>query len=590
MKRLAAFASVFLLLWGSLLVPTEPVAAKTISAAVDLRGWLQNKSTLTKGQKAAIQRFVEKQSLAPVEASCIAFHGTTATKSQIKLLKERARSSCNELAKFYFSVGTSHGTRVTQSKSMLSIVRISLKLEEAQESPVASPVLPALPTIPTAAGCQGKGTMLANGLFGVDLRVISALAPNRPLRSSGAFQLTPNGWKYLPGNYAGFIRVEASEGSHSLDTLPSERSAYLSKRVAYTLQINADGSYTVPNGILRNGACDLLVGASPQADERWRAIRSADYKPAFTVSPAVVPVSPILYRAPVSVLKSQAVDFELYPWEGRNVVLLTQGNHHDPITIAKYLEAVDRAWEFYDAMTGRFPKLGPDKSVWSRTYKGKAVIAGIPSLGDVDSAQLMSCGGNGCGAYETLGIELRWQVVESSLQMIEDFDMFDHTIFYELGRSFWNEAKCGPVLNMTQGDTVTPTGFAVLMRYVSMDQIGLTLAPDHEIDGLEFKKSWLKLEEGLHEDKSLNLNSMTSPFFVKGLDRNAIWASLMNRVGEQNGGVQFYSKFFQNCDQLSRTTSSVGALKNLKTLSELASGKNLDSLFVERWRFSEEPR
>jgi hypothetical protein len=586
MKRLAAFASVFLLLWGSVIVPTEPVAAKTISAAVDLRGWLQSKSTLTKAQKAEIQRFVEKQDLAPVEASCIAFHGKTATKSQIKLLKERARSSCLELSKFYFSLGTTYGTRVTQSKSMLSLVRISLKLEDAQEVPVATPPHAVLPTIPPATGCQGKGTMLANGLFGVDLRVVSALSPNRPLRSSGAFQLTSNGWKYLPGNYSGFIRVEAPDGSHALDTLPSERAAFLSKRIPYTLQINADGTYSLPNGIMRNGICDLLVGASPQAEARWKAIRSPDYKPAFTVSPAVIPTNPIVYRAPVSVLRSPAVNFELYPWEGRNVVLLTQGNHHDPTTIAKYLEAVDRAWEFYDSMTGQFPKRGPDKSVWSRTYNGKAVIAGIPSLDNVDSAKFMSCGGNGCGAYETLGIELRWQVVESSLQMIEDFDMFDHTVFYELGRTFWNEAKCGPVLNMTQGDTVTPTGFAVLMRYVSMDHVGLTLAPDTEIDGSDFKKSLLKLEEGLFEDKSLNLNSMTSPIFIRGLDRNAIWASLMNRVGEQNGGVQFYSKFFQNCSQLGRATSSVSALKNWKTLSEFAAGKNLDALFVDRWRFS----
>jgi hypothetical protein len=355
----------------------------------------------------------------------------------------------------------------------------------------------------------------------------------------------------------------------------------------YNLMINADGTFRVSKAIQRGEICDLLVGASPQAVQRWKQIRSSQYKPAFSVSPAAIPSQTITYRAPVSVLRSEPVDLKLYPWEGRHVVLLTSGNDHNPLTIAKYLESVDRAWEFYDQMTGQFPKLGPDKSVWSRTHNGKAIIAAIPNVGDVDSSKLMSCGGNGCGAYETLGIELRWQVVESSLQMIEAFDMYDHTVFYELGRTFWNEAKCGPPLNMKQGDTVTPTGFAVLMRYVSMETIGLTLAPEHEIDGTEFKSSLMSLEEGLASDPALSLNSMTNPLLIRGLDRNAVWASLMNRVGQENGGVTFYSKFFQNCAAAPRATSSLNALSNWKRLAELAAGKNLDAIFVSRWRFAE---
>ena len=587
MKRFFVSAILLALVASSTTLNPGNEAVAAINSSLDLRTWSASSASLAKSQKTQIRSFLRSQTSQPQKAICTVFHAPGLGTRDLRVMRERAKASCAEIKLEYPNTTTSFGTRITSTKSMRGVVRISLTFgAEREPIPVLAPE-PSLPTVPIGTGCDGRATQLSAGLFSVRLRVISELEPSRPLRSSGAFQLTPNGWKYLPGDYAGFITVVGPVGSHALDTLPGERSAYLSKRMPYNLMINADGTFRVSKAIQRGEICDLLVGASPQAVQRWKQIRSSQYKPAFSVSPAAIPSQTITYRAPVSVLRSEPVDLKLYPWEGRHVVLLTSGNDHNPLTIAKYLESVDRAWEFYDQMTGQFPKLGPDKSVWSRTHNGKAIIAAIPNVGDVDSSKLMSCGGNGCGAYETLGIELRWQVVESSLQMIEAFDMYDHTVFYELGRTFWNEAKCGPPLNMKQGDTVTPTGFAVLMRYVSMETIGLTLAPEHEIDGTEFKSSLMSLEEGLASDPALSLNSMTNPLLIRGLDRNAVWASLMNRVGQENGGVTFYSKFFQNCAAAPRATSSLNALSNWKRLAELAAGKNLDAIFVSRWRFAE---
>jgi hypothetical protein len=238
----------------------------------------------------------------------------------------------------------------------------------------------------------------------------------------------------------------------------------------------------------------------------------------------------------------------------------------------------------YDETTSYFPKYTPLNSVWSRTYNGKAVIAEIPDVEGADSAQIISCGGNACTAPATLGIEVRWQVLESTLWMLANLDVYDKIQFYELGRTFWPQNSCANKISLTVNDP-TITGFAVFMGFEIMKSLGLTFGSEDNESGNSYYNRILGIESVFTANLDLNLNNLfQKDRVINGWDGNAIWASLMTYLGQKYGGLEYYKKFFSSCDRLQIPASDVIRVQNWKTLSEFAAGKNLDEVFIQRWR------
>jgi hypothetical protein len=168
--------------------------------------------------------------------------------------------------------------------------------------------------------------------------------------------------------------------------------------------------------------------------------------------------------------------------------------------------------------------------------------------------------------------------------MLEHLDVYDHTLFYELGRTFWPQNSCASKISLNQNDP-TITGFAVLMRYVVIKSLGLDLASDHNESGDSLFGRILAIEQVFSQNQNENLLSVfEKKSTINGFDGNAIWASLMTYLGQNYGGLEFYKKFFSSCDRLQIPTSDLIRVKNWKTLSEFAAGKNLDEVFIQRWR------
>ena len=491
-------------------------------------------------------------------------------------------------------VGAKKYTCVKSGSKLVWSPPVGLTASKPSQIPSPTPSIVPSPTpsivpspIPTPVICTGSGESNVDGYFRVKLRLVSALDATKPLRSASVFLRQAGGnWELVRGIFNGEVTLHVKTGLSEIDTLPAIRTDYLSLRKRYLLDIANDGTYKIPDSHSNQGLCNLDVPLSDQGQARHELISSETYKSSFNVLPVNTPTETVRYKLPISNTLGKILEVDLYPWEGEHVVLLTPTNDLNRMAVARYLASLDRAWELYDAITGNFSKLDESKSVWARTFHGKAVIASIPDLLDKNSAEMTSCGGNACTAYSTLGVEMRWEVLETSIWEIQYFDLYDFTGIYELGRTFWDYKKCGPVLSFPVGEDVAPTGFAVLMMHFLSDEMKIINGPEDSISGLAFETKIRKIESTLTSTPSLTLNQMTQPMTIDGFNRNSIWASLMYKLGSENGGLDFFAKFFQNCDRLPAARSNLESLMNLKVLAELAAGKTLDSYFVSQWKFS----
>lgn len=442
---------------------------------------------------------------------------------------------------------------------------------------------PNIPPVAPKKICQGSAINSA-GRFSIELQLLDPFDNSRNISGSGIFINDGSGWKYIAGNHAGVISLALTAGKHQIQVLPPMRTPYYTARTNYVLELSSSGEYKIDGAELRQTRCSLSVGISTAGTARNTEVKSSSY--VSTVKPVNVsrPLTTISYIAPKSNQLPNQIKLDLYPWESKHFVLLTISNEHNPLIIGKLLAALDRSSELYDQITGNFPKYSPATSIWSRTINGKSVIAEIPSQNGLNSWELISCGGNACTAVSTLGIEIRWEVLQTTLWLIEHLDVYDQTLFYELGRTFWPQNTCASKLSFKVNDP-TITGFAVLMRYVIMNELKLPIGSEEERSGTDHERLIIGLEQKLAERSELNLSNLfLENKVIDGFDRNANWASIMMYLGKNYGGANFYQKFFANCNRLSTPISDAAAITNWQLQAEYAAGRELTAVFKTRWK------
>jgi hypothetical protein len=446
-------------------------------------------------------------------------------------------------------------------------------------SPSASPsVVPSV--IPICSGTAKS----EQGKYKISIQLMDPFDNSKTLNGGGMFLRVNSIWIGYPADINGQINILVDSGRYEIDTLPPVRSEYYISRKGYVVSVGQDGQYSIPNSKLVENKCQIGSELTPAGLKRMTEVKKKDYRVSVESVNLQTPTSTIKYIAPISNRKETPIVLDLYPWESKHFVLLTISNRHNPVVIGRLLQSLDSSYEIYNEITSEFPKYSMTTSSWSRTINNKSVIAEIPDIGGDDSSKIISCGGNACTAVSTLGIEIRWQVLESTLMMLEYLDVYDHTLFYEQGRTFWPQISCAPKISLKRNDP-TITGFAVLMRYVVIKNLGLQLGPDESESGDTYYDRILATEQIFSQNETQNLQSIfDEKSIINGFDGNAIWASLMLYLGKNYGGLDFYKKFFSSCDLLQSPASDLLAVRNWKTLAELSAGRNLDSIFIQRWR------
>ena len=115
--------------------------------------------------------------------------------------------------------------------------------------------------------------------------------------------------------------------------------------------------------------------------------------------------------------------FQLYPWEGENLVILTKTNSLSPSIMGRILYTLNRSYQSYAAQTNFRPML-------FKKHNNKATIA-------VLGPDEVGCGA-ACGYLGATGIEIGQGFFNRLYNGVEKFDQYDQVLFYELGRNFWD--------------------------------------------------------------------------------------------------------------------------------------------------------
>ena len=257
---------------------------------------------------------------------------------------------------------------------------------------------------------------------------------------------------------------------------------------------------------------------------------------------------------------------QLYPYVGTHVALLVPADYYDPVVLGKITQAVDLAYAYYKQATGRDPN--PHATY---QYQGRNTIAVVPD----------TCGG-GCGNVGWSGIELPTNSFDVLFRGVADRNQYDQVVFYELGRNFWfyEEKIAYPAQD------AAATGFAIFMRFMSMEAAGVAGAPFGDKDFTTFKA----------EVKGLFPLYLANPAFnwsntlavgkapMAGYDAKDLFASFLFALRERFGDA-FLMHIWQTVGQMPTRTTAQDAVNNFVTAASRTAGQDLSSLFAYNWRW-----
>lgn len=260
-------------------------------------------------------------------------------------------------------------------------------------------------------------------------------------------------------------------------------------------------------------------------------------------------------------------------WLGRRVALLPDQVSLDEPTVARILEALDRAADFYADLTGREPK--PRGSI-----DGRITIAEVSGIGGAAWAWL----------GET-GIEIQPEYLDVLVRGVREHGVFDQPLFYELGRNYWHYEG---LLDMHPGTVAT--GYAVAMRFFAMDAAGVRGAPYRDWPFEEFRGAVTRLLDAFvaaREHDWVEILAQTpiplhtferpgsGPLTLSSAD---LVASLFVRLASLHGGVPFLGRLFHGAEALPRLRSHHGICENLLRAACAAADADLSpELAAWRW-------
>lgn len=277
--------------------------------------------------------------------------------------------------------------------------------------------------------------------------------------------------------------------------------------------------------------------------------------------------------------------YQLYPWEGKNVVLLTKTNNLSPAIMGRILYALDTAYDTYRSISLYSPSS-------YRTYNKKTTIG-------VLAANEIGCGA-ACGRLGATGIELSQPLFNRLYNGVERFDQYDQPLFYELGRNFWDYAGIQRVL--TKGGNgswnsdpfwdVSTTGFACFMRALTVEVNNIPMQP---WDGnntnwqafLDETKSLAYLQRDSSTATFSNTFQVKKPPYSGNLGATDFWASIMFYFAEGKNIEIFTRDFFQALKQQGTPNSTAQVVGNFVKALSSASGKDVSDIFYNTLRFQD---
>lgn len=316
---------------------------------------------------------------------------------------------------------------------------------------------------------------------------------------------------------------------------------------------------------LANGTTAVIP--NPQANYsqpgRYNVTLTASNKAGSESITKPVKISP--YDQPYTSFDKASLN--LFGWEGTKVVILSRQSQLNRATMFKWVKAMDTAYSYYKKITGREPANHPATYIGNRT-----------TIADVGA----TCGA-GCGYLGATGIELQNNFFDIMYNAIHNRDEYDQVAFYELGRNFW---FYGNQLAYKTNDPVT-TGYAVFMRFMSMEAAGIQGAPFGSWSFANFRQNVENLIDTYAASPSLTWeNTLGAGKGVpgSGLGATDLFASFCFRLRRDFGGEGFVQNVWKIAGELPTANTTQDAVDNFFLASCAAGNKNLTALF-RSWRW-----
>ena len=237
---------------------------------------------------------------------------------------------------------------------------------------------------------------------------------------------------------------------------------------------------------------------------------------------------------------------------------------------------MDQAYNYYALATGATPTPFPPNYY----INGRSTIAAVDTTG-----------GAGYSWIGSTGIELQTGTFDVLYNNVAANNQYDQVTFYELGRNFWT---FGNQLDGTSiGPTSFTTGFAVFMRFQSMDYAGVQGALYGSWTFPQFKQNVINLVGEYTANPNLNFdNTLAIGQGVpnSNLGSTDLFASFLFALGDQYGGSysstnSFDMNFWKQVAQRPTATTDQQAIDNFFLASCYTTQQDLSNLFVSQWRW-----
>ncbi|MBZ4408785.1 calcium-binding protein [Myxococcus faecalis] len=297
----------------------------------------------------------------------------------------------------------------------------------------------------------------------------------------------------------------------------------------------------------------------------------------------------------------QGLTHSLYVWKGQYVALRTPdittcASSTKEITaqMALLVDGFDRGYTFYKDVTGAQPSL-------FRNYYGLNSMAVLPS------GYATGCGSStdpACGERGRTGIEFRYNLYQTDIcaEALATVATLNNTGFYELGRNFWFYENQLASTNGNYAHAMV-TGYAVLMRFLSMDYYALPVSTGHASLYNNVKSlvntyriatapcttpgvSGTRVSPGSTTCYQHDwANTLLVKQGVGGLDTTDLFASFVLRLKHVHGWP-FIFQLWRKVGAISGTaTSPYTSADNFVLAASRAANVNLADVFETAWRW-----
>lgn len=254
-------------------------------------------------------------------------------------------------------------------------------------------------------------------------------------------------------------------------------------------------------------------------------------------------------------------------WTGSKVALMTKDSTLDPCVMRRIISVLDTAIAFNKNYIGQYPSL-------YKHYQELITVAEIPGMNGVFN-----------GFIGVSGIEMGEEQFQKLYQSVAKENTFPQELFFVVSNNFNFFISRLTYNSNAKYSTAVLRGFSVLMRFVTMESIGVKAGPLMNLSLSQYKEKITTLMDTYIADTSLNFNNAfavdTLPF--SDLKSEHLFASMLMKLGNLYGD-SFLRNLWVRIEERPVADNFQSAVDNLILASSLAAKQDLTQLFT-KWRF-----